>query len=184
MRQLSKVLGVLFLLSYSVNVIAQSSSAKEKRSTNRTTDNSTDFPFTATYSSKFEMGNPKLALVVLKSFKAYNDNTLNDIGNFFADTLTVIASDGTVLKGKENFINALKSGRSGLSSANQEIVAYMSVKSIDKKDDIVLVWGVDTNTKGDGNVQKEEFHEVWAFNKDGKASFIRDYRGQVPKNTK
>ncbi len=130
------------------------------------------------------MGNPKYSAIVLNAWKAYDDNTLDSSNDFIADTLSATLADGTVLKGKDSFISAIKSFRSGFASAKSEVVAYMSVKSIDKGDDIVFIWGTETDTRSDGGTQKTDLQEVWAFNKDGKVSFFKQFMAQAPKENK
>lgn len=140
-----------------------------------------ELPYTALYSSQFQMADPKYSAIVLNAWKKYDDNMLDATKDFLADTMSATLPDGTVLKGRDSFIQRIKSFRGGFTSAKSEVVAYMSVRSIDKGDNIVFIWGTETDTKSDSTLQKTDLHEVWGFNKDGKVDFFKQFMSQSPK---
>ncbi len=147
------------------------------------TNASTMMPYKATYSSNFQIGNSKYSKIVLDAWKAYDDNTFDKLSSdIISDTVRAIMSDGTVLQGKDKFMNAIKEFRGGFSSAKSDIAAWIPVKS-DKQDDLVLIWGTETDTKNDGTSSKSEVHEIWGFNKAGKVSFFKQYMAQPTKDS-
>ena len=144
---------------------------------------STMMPYKATYSSNFQIGNSKYSKMVLDAWKAYDENTFdNSSFDFISDTIRATMSDGTVIKGKEKFMDAIKGFRGGFSSAKSEVAAWIPVKS-DKHDDLVLIWGTETDTKNDGTSTKSDIHEIWGFNKDGKLNFFKQYMAPSPKDS-
>jgi len=143
-------------------------------------DNS-NLPYTAMYSSNFQMGNSKYSRMVLDAWKAYDDNAFDRIADMISDTVTAIMPNGSVIKGKEAFLNGIKTYRSGFSAATSTVDAWVPIKSMDKGDEIVCIWGGETDTKSDGTTQKVDLHELWAFNKDGKLMFFRQFASQAPK---
>ncbi len=183
MKKLSALAAVIALLTLCITSNAQTNNTKEKK-TKGSMNASMDMPYTATYSSKFEMGNPKYSAIVLNAWKSYDDNNFGNLSDMVSDTVNAVLPDGTLLKGKENFINGIKGYRGGFSAARSEVVAYIPVKSLDKKDDIVFIWGDETDTKTDGSTQKVDLHEVWAFNKDGKLTFFKQFIGKSPEEPK
>src|SRR4051794_34005022 len=98
-----------------------------------------------------------------------------------SDTVTAIMPDGSVLKGRVNFLNGIKAYRSGFTTAKSGVDAWLPIKSTDKGDDLVCIWRNETDTKNDGTTQKVDLHEVWAFNKDGKLIYLRQFAAPSPK---
>lgn len=176
MKHVFTITAAALLLGLTFSAQAQNQKSKSATQTN---DN---LPYTAMYSSKFQMGSSKYSRLVLNAWKAYDDNTLDNIANFVADSITATFPDGTVIKGKENFLNGIKAYRSGFSAVKSDVDAWLPVKSLDKGDDLVCIWGRETETKNDGTVQKSDLHEVWAFNKDGKVVYLRQFAAQAPKD--
>ncbi|GAC1705485.1 MAG: hypothetical protein NVS9B7_11170 [Flavisolibacter sp.] len=121
--------------------------------------------------------------MVLDAWKAYDENTFDNLNlDFISDTLRATMSDGTVIKGKEKFMTAIKQFRGSISSAKTEVAAWIPVKS-DKQDDLVLIWGTETDTKNNGTISKSDVHEIWGFNKDGKLNFFKQYMAQSAKDS-
>jgi hypothetical protein len=54
-------------------------------------------PYKVTYSSKFEIGDPKHAETVLNLWKDWDNNNLANGKNSFADTVTFYFSDGSMM---------------------------------------------------------------------------------------
>ncbi|MDB5111225.1 MAG: nuclear transport factor 2 family protein, partial [Mucilaginibacter sp.] len=55
--------------------------------------------------------------------------------------------------------------------------AWLSVKSTDKNQNVVCVWGTEEYTDKNGKQVKSRTHEVWMFNKDGKVDLMLQYAG-------
>jgi ketosteroid isomerase-like protein len=179
MKQVCTMLAVALLFCLPFTSHAQSAPSKTATQTSMA-DNS-NLPYTAMYSSKFQMGNARYSRMVLNAWKAYDNNMLDKIADMIADTVTAIMPDGSIIKGKDNFLNGLKTYRGGFSAATSTVDAWLPVKSTDNGDDFVCIWGTETDTKSDGTTQKVDLHELWGFNKDGKLSFFRQYAGPAPK---
>src|SRR5436305_5139252 len=54
------------------------------------------YPYTAAYSSQFEMGKPEYAKIVLDAWKDFDDNSWDHVTNAMADSVVLILADGTV----------------------------------------------------------------------------------------
>ncbi|MBK8090101.1 MAG: hypothetical protein IPK31_20485 [Chitinophagaceae bacterium] len=70
--------------------------------------------FAANYSNAFEMGDMALAdKAVLHSWKNWEANKFDGLGDFFADTVTALWADGTTFTGtKDSLINEWKKSKS------------------------------------------------------------------------
>jgi hypothetical protein len=51
----------------------------------------------------------------------------------------------------------------------------MAVKSTDKNEDWVLIWGMETDTHKNGKIDSVNLQETWRINKDGKADLLMQY---------
>ena len=173
------MLAAALLAGLSVTTHAQKGKSKGAMQTSM--PESGGLPYTAMYSSKFQMGNAKYSQMVLNAWKAYDDNQLDNMADMISDTVTAIMPDGSVMKGKDNLLNGIKAYRGGFTAAKSSVDAWVPIKSTDKGDDLVCIWGNETDTKSDGTIQKVDLHEVWAFNKDGKLIYFRQFAAQPPK---
>lgn len=147
-----------------------------------TSGNAGQMLYKADYSSNFQIGDAKYSTMVLKAWKAYDNNQLETAAEYIADTVTAILPDGTVIKGRDNFINETKQYRSSFTEVKEDVTAWLSLITPDHPDDhIVCIWGNEYDTKADGTKQAVSLHEVWVFNKDNKLSYFQQFAGQMPK---
>lgn len=131
-------------------------------------------PYTATYSSNFAMGNPAHSKMILDLWKDWDDNAFNR-HDYMADTLVMYLPDGSVVKGKQANLDAAMKYRGTMASAKSTLNAWMPLKSVDKNEDWVALWGSETDTYPDGKVQTRDIHEIWRINKDGKVDWMKQY---------
>jgi hypothetical protein len=139
------------------------------------------YPYTAAYSSQFEMGKPEYAKIVLDAWKDFDDNSWDHVTSALADSVVFILADGTVIKGKESAMAAIQEYRGSLSSVVSTVQAWITTRSIDKDEYWVSIWGDEVDTKNDGTNQTTHLNEIWRFNKDGKVDLVRQYAGQPEK---
>ncbi len=131
-------------------------------------------PYTASYSSNYVMGNPAHTNMIVDMWKDWDDNAF-DRHNYWADDVTVFLSDGTVIKGRDSSLAGAKRYRGSLKSAKSTITAMLPLRSTDRNEDWVAIWGTETNTMPDGKVERNDIHEIWRINKDGKIDQMRQY---------
>lgn len=139
------------------------------------------YPYKAEYSSQFTLGSPEQARMILQLWKDWDENDLDRNASYFADSVLFEEPDGTVFRGKEALMKNAKEFRNSLTSARSTVEAWLPMRSVDRNEDWVAVWGYEEDTTKDGKVTTERHHEIWGFNKDGKISFVRQYTGQMPK---
>ena len=155
---------------------------EEKKEANTATTASTvaelspSAPYKATYSSKFEMGDIKHAETILALWKAWDDGNLSTANSLFADSMHMYIRDGSVMEGTRDSINAgAQSYRDMFTTVKSTVHAIFPVKSTDKNEDWVCVWGTEVSTDKKGKIDSVGLQETWRFNKDGKVDMLLQY---------
>ena len=91
-----------FVFFYNSSDKAKTESMKSDSSAATTTATTTmpdiNSPYALTYSSKFEIGDPKNAETVLNLWKDWDNGNLMNGKNSFADTVTFHFSDGSMMR--------------------------------------------------------------------------------------
>ena len=134
--------------------------------------------YKADYSSSFTMADPSYSEKVLTLWKDYENNTLDKHADMISDTVTMLLADGTLVKGKANNMAGVKDFRSSIKNLKVTVDAWMSIKSLDRGENLVCVWGNETFTDKDGKQVSRRMQEVWGFNSAGKVSLMLQYVGQ------
>jgi hypothetical protein len=159
-------------LAAAVLLAACSNEKKEETKTDDQSKSSVTLPYTASYSSSFEMGDPKHVATILQgSWKDWEENKL-DKTKWLADTIVAFHSNFMVSQGADSLIARWKRLRNGYTSVIDTIEAAMSVRSKDKNENWVLVWGKEINTNSEGKTDTSHLMETWRINKDGKADLL------------
>ena len=133
-------------------------------------------PYKALYSSSFEMGNPAYAAMILQgSWKDWEENKLDNMKNWVADTIVAFHADNAMVIGRDSLMARWKRGRAGYTSVLDSVHAVIPAYSTDKKENWVLVWAKEINTDSKGKIDTTELMETWRINKDGKADMLLQY---------
>jgi len=133
-------------------------------------------PYVPGYSASFKMGNPEYSTMILQgSWKDWENNTMDNMKNWIADTIVAFHSDNSMIQGADSLIARWKKGRAKYSSVIDSIDAVIPVYSTDKNENWVLVWAREINTKTDGTKDTASVMETWRINKDGKADLLLQY---------
>jgi hypothetical protein len=112
--------------------------------------------------------------VILDLWKDWDDNAF-DRHDFFADTAVIFLSSGKVVKGKDSIVAGAMRERGSISSSKSTLEAWVPLKSVDKNQNWVALWGSETDTWADGKTETRDIHEIWRFNKDGKVDFMKQF---------
>lgn len=130
----------------------------------------------ATYSSSFEAGNPAYAAMIVQgSWKDWQDNKMDNMKNWIADTIIAFHSDNVMTNSADSLIARWKRGRAEYTAVLDTVHAATALYSTDKKENWVLVWAKEINTKADGIIDTTELMETWRINKEGKADMLLQY---------
>ena len=134
-------------------------------------------PYKAAYTSSFAMGKTAHSTIILNLWKDWDDNEFGR-HNYFADTIKMWLPDGFVIRGKDSALAGAKRYRGAMTSCKSVIHAWVPLHSTDTGDDMVCIWGTETDTYPDGKVVVKDLHEVWWINKAGKVSAMRQWEAK------
>lgn len=166
----------LLLLAVGATLYACKDEKKQEAGDGGMDSKNVTLPYTASYSSSFEMGNPEYAATILQgSWKDWEENKLDNMKNWMADTIVAMHSDNSMVQGLDSMMASWKRARAKYSSSIDTIDAVMSVHAKDKNENWVLVWATAIDTKLDGTIDTVGIMETWRINKDGKADMLLQY---------
>ncbi len=143
-------------------------------------DSSSLYP--ATYSSKFEMGDAKNVDALKTVWKAWDDGDLKAGRKHFADSMHFYLRDGNTMEGKtDSIMTGAQSFRDMYTTVKSTVHAILPLKSTDKNEHWVCVWGTEVSTDKQGKSDSVGLQETWRFNKDGKIDLMYQFgRSLVP----
>jgi hypothetical protein len=132
--------------------------------------------YTPEYSSSFEIGKPEYAAMIVQgSWKDWENNSMDNMKSWVADTILAFHADNSMVKGVDSLQARWKRGRAGYTSVIDTIHSATAMYSTDKKENWVLVWAKEINTDAQGKIDTTELMETWRINKDGKADRLYQY---------
>ena len=171
-----------------LSVLLFSCNAEEKKETENkatTPEVSSTLPYTAIYSSKFEMGDAKNAEAILAAWKSWDDGNLQTSRKLFADTMHFYLRDGSEMHGPtDSTLAGAQLFRNTFSTVKSTVHMYMPLKSTDKNENWVCIWGTEVSTYKQGKIDSVGLQETWRFNKDGKIDLVYQFgRSLVPAST-
>lgn len=133
-------------------------------------------PYPILYSSSFAIDDPKNAETILALWKAYDAGNLSSVKDLFADTVDVYLASGMHMRvSRDSTIAAVQGFRNTLAAAVDQVNAVMAVKSTDKNEHWVLVWGQEKDTHKNGKVDSVQLQETWRLDGNGKANLLYQF---------
>jgi len=138
--------------------------------------------YTATYSTSFEMGDPKNAEAILAVYKDWDNGNLEPSKTLFADSISLYLTDGTVIAGpRDNAISTTQNFRNMFSAIKSTVHGIFPVNSTDRNENWVCIWATEVNTDKKGKTDSVWLQETWRFNKDGEIDLLYQYaRSPLP----
>jgi len=181
MRKILMILSLATFAACSTNKTDETKTDTMKSASADSTKRDTlSYPYTAQYSNKFEIGDPNNSMNVLKLYKDWDNNTIDNSKNAFADSIQMVFSDGSALSGsRDSVFNVVKKMRSTLGTITSDLVAWTPLRSTDKNEDWVSVWYTEHRTAPNGKVDSSYYQETWRLT-NGKVDRFYQYEQKVP----
>jgi len=132
--------------------------------------------YSVNYSNDFSIGDPAHSTTILQLWKHWDNGDLLSGRSLFADSLTVYGGDGNLSSGPTDSILAgANQFRNSFTEMRSVVDAIIPLKSNDKDENWVTIWGTEYHTK-DGVADSLRLQETWRFNKEGKVDLMFQYQ--------
>ena len=129
--------------------------------------------FTADYSASFVMDDATNTETVLALWEDWKKGDLSPSRSRFADSLSLFLADGTSMVGlTDTLLKNMQAFRSSFKGMDMTMDAIFAVKSTDKNEDWVSVWGTEVQTDMNGKIDSVSLQETWRFNNAGKVDLM------------
>jgi hypothetical protein len=139
------------------------------------------YPYTATYTSDLEKGDPGNAQKVLTVWKMYEHKQMDAMKPFYADTVTYDDARGNHFVGPaEGLLAIAKKEMEKLDSLRFDISSWESVHANDKNEDWVNVWCTERGYPKTGKADTSLMYEQWKI-KNGRIYYFNQYYAKLPK---
>ena len=138
-------------------------------------------PYPVAYSSQFEKSDDRNSQLVLGLWKDYDNNTFDNSKDKFADTVTLLMP-GVEMTGvtRDSALASINAYRSTFGNVASRVAAVTALKSTDKNEEWVLVWGTEVHTNKKNVTDSVHLQETWRINKDGKFDLMMQYMRNPP----
>jgi hypothetical protein len=139
--------------------------------------------FTPVYSASFVMDSAANTETILALWSEWNSGDLSKSRAHFADTVAFFLPDGSRMMGPtDSLIKNMQGYRSSFKGMEAAVDAIFAVKSTDKNENWVAIWGTEIQTDMKGKVDTISLQETWRFNKAGKVDMMMQAmrKGMLP----
>lgn len=174
---------IFFLLTAVAFVSCNSNNDAKVESMNTSEDSTGNvtYPYEIGYSSKFEIGDAQQSKMILELWKDFDSGDVSKHKEYFADSIQMLFPDGSSMNNvRDSIIAETNRYRAMYSSVTSRVDAVLPVKSTDKGENWVCVWGKEIHTLN-GKTDSTDLQETWRFNKEGKIDFMMQYARSAPK---
>jgi hypothetical protein len=131
------------------------------------------YGFTPGYSASFVMDSAANTETVLALWKEWKDGDLSASRSHFADSVSFFLPDGSSMTGPADVLmKGMQDYRSSFKGMEVVVDAVFAVKSTDKNENWVTIWGTEIQTDMKGKVDTVSLQETWRFNKAGKVDLM------------
>lgn len=169
----------LFFFFVAATIWSCNSGKDEPQVASATTETKTPditYPYPIQYSAKFEIGNSDQSKKILDLWKDYDTGEFNTHKDYFADSVRLLFPDGSSMNSvRDSVVASTDSYRKTFSSVSSQVDAVIPLKSTDKNEDWVCVWGKEVHTQN-GKTDSVYLQETWRFNKAGKVDLLMQYQ--------
>jgi hypothetical protein len=166
----------IFIVAFTAALFSCHADEKKESDSKPAAETNSTLPYRATYSSKFEIGDAKNAEAVLAAWKSWDDGDLQTSRKLFADTMHLYLRNGSEMHGtKDSTLPGVQRYRNNYSSVKSTVSAWVPLKTVDKNENWVCIWGTEVMTDKKGKVDSVELQESWRFNKEGKIDLLYQF---------
>jgi len=175
---------ILFILSCDQQEETTPIASEPVESTAKPVKAKPNYPYTATYSMDFELGDPEHTLKIMNLWKAYETNSLDSsLLSYFDDSMRVETAEGQVMHmTSAEMLKEVSKQRGMMKEMQVSVIGAAPLYSPEKKSSWVLIYGNESWTGSNGKRDSIMLHELWGLNEQGKVNFLRSYTKKPLKN--
>ena len=182
MRKIHLFLSIAFLVSCTAGSNKSTTEAVKTSDSDSNKHESRTYPYTAGYSSDFEIGDAKNVQTLLELYQNWDNNTIENSKNSFADIDTMFFADGNMFAGsRDSLIAVAKQVRGQMGKVVDSVHAWAPLRSKDRDEQWVVIWTREYSTDANGKTNAKELQETWRFDKNGKINLMYQYSQLPPK---
>jgi hypothetical protein len=134
------------------------------------------YPYEVGYSSHFEIGDAQQAKMILEIWKDWDNGNVAAHKDYFADSVEMYFPDGSMVHStRDSSVASAQAFRNNYTTVVSRVNAVTPLKSTDKNENWVCVWGMETHTDKKGKTDSVYLQETWRFNKSGKADLLYQF---------
>ena len=113
---------------------------------------------------------------MLQFWKTYERGNLDSLLHVFSDTIAYIGGDKTYKEPASDMLSRYKAERARLRYVQCHIDFWRVVYVAEKRENWVLLWAQREGTLYNGSLDSKAVHQVWRFNRNGRAYSLAEYR--------
>lgn len=182
MRKVHLFVSIAFLVACNSSSNKPTTEAVMASDSNSMAHESLTYPYTAAYSSDFEIGDAKNAQTLLELYQNWDNNTIENSKNAFADIDTMFFADGNMFTGsRDSLIAFARRVRGQMGKVVDSVHAWAPLRSKDRDEQWVVIWTREYSTDASGKTTPKELQETWRFDKNGKINLMYQYQQLPPK---
>lgn len=107
-------------------------------------------PYSVEKTPDWEKGDDNNIVVAMNALKAFETNDLNNIGQYFADTVEFYYDNGAFKGSRDSLVKMMKTYRDDYSKVSVKMHDYESVKSKSRNEEWVGLWYTEIHTDKKG----------------------------------
>lgn len=172
-----KIAAAMAMILFSCNQQAKENTATTEAEKPKEAPALNTHGYTVSYSSSFEIGDPKQSETILALYKAWDDGNPAAEKDAFADSVELSFGDGNGMNvSRDSALAAVTAWRQNYSSVKTSVYTVLPVKGTGMDESWVCIWAKEVHTeKASNKTDSIELQENYRFNKNGKINWMLQY---------
>jgi hypothetical protein len=129
--------------------------------------------------SKWKIGDANNAKMLTELWKDWDNGTLQNHKDYFADTVSFFPADSPPMIGpRDSLLAKTQAFRNTFSASESTVDAIAPLNNIDSSQNWVAIWGREVDTDKSGKKDTTYLNEVWRLNKDNKFDLVYQFNSK------
>jgi hypothetical protein len=129
--------------------------------------------------SKFKIGDANNAKMLTEVWKDWDNGTLQNHKDYFADSVSFFVADGPPMIGpRDSVLAKAQAFRNTIATSESSVDAIVPLNNLDSTQNWVAIWGREVDTDKSGKKDTTYLNEAWRLNKDNKFDLVYQYNSK------